>query len=487
MPRFEPYRVTVAVLAGLAAVLFAYPVVRIGLDLEIDYNEGWSVYQQLRAMTGESPYSGEGPLFFNNYPPLSFYLVGLLGRVSGDTLLTGRLLSVLAMAVIALCSGVVVRAGGGGRADAILAVSTCLALFCSFATDYVGVNDPQLLAQGFLCAGFALYVGGPPTPARLAAVAALFAAGLLTKHNVLVLPLVVTVHVLWRVPGKARWSYLLTGTTLAGAATAVIWVMFGADFFRQLLSPRIYDVGRGVLLTVEVLGRLQAPLTLAVLFLILRRNGAVGGQVAAYLAGGLVLGIGFAGGAGVDVNIFFDAMVAIAIAIGLAAAWLRRQPALPRVAPAILALLANAGVILFTPEALGRFAVDALGEFELRQRLFRDDVAYLRGIPGPVVCESMLLCQRAGKPMWVDPYNVVQATLTGRLPRDVLVGALARHEAAVVQISSQREHPRDEAPGVQTMPQRFINFSDDIFDEIERSYALDRVGLSGRFYRPRPF
>jgi len=480
------YRVTLIALTVLATTMYAYPWLRLGMDFEIDLNEGWNGYEQTLAMTGASIYSGAGPLYFNNYPPLSFYLVGALGLALGDPVLAGRLLSVLATGVIAVCCGAVTRAGGGGRRESWLAFATALGLFSAFATDYVGVNDPQILAQAFLCVGFALYVRRPDSPARLAWVAALFGLGLLIKHNVLALPLAVTLHILWRGPTAARFAYLGVGLALAGLSTAVIYSLFGDEFFRQLLASRVYDVTRGFLLVMEMLSRLQAPLAVVGLYLIVAGRNRVDALVAAYLAIGLLIGIGFSGGAGIDINVFFDVMIALAMGTGLAAAWLGRRDGLPASAPAVLALVANAGIILFSPQALGRLAVDALGEMEERQRLFREDVAYLRGIPGPAICESHLLCLRAGKPMLMDPFGVLQATLTGRLPPDRFTGMLERREIAVLQISSTREHPVDEAPGLQAMPQRFVNFSDAVFDELDRSYRVGRVGLSGRFHLPRP-
>jgi hypothetical protein len=289
------------------------------------------------------------------------------------------------------------------------------------------------------------------------------------------LPVVVTLHALIRAPGPARWTYLGMGVALAGASGRAIHLLFGPDFFRLLLAPRTYDVTRGFILSQEALGHLQAPLGVAVLFLALTRATSLKVKVAAYLAGGLALGMVFSGGAGVDLNIYFDVMVASSMAVGLASAWARQNAQLPRSAPAVLALLANFGVLLVIPQTYGRM-----------EALTREDEAALRAIPGPALCESMLLCLNAGKGIAVDPYNVYQATLTGRLPKDQLTGMLRRQEFAVVQIKSVREHPVPEHPAAQVLPQRFVNFDDAVFDELDRSYELKRIGLSGRFYTPRP-
>ena len=89
---------------------------------------------------------------------------------------------------------------------------------------------------------------------------------------------------------------------------------------------------------------------------------------------------------------------------------------------------------------------------------------------------------RAGKPLIYDAYAVNQMILAHRLPEDTLLGKLRGHEYAVVQISDVRQAAY---PGEQTMPNRFVHFPDAVFDVLDQEYVLDRVGISGRFYRPK--
>jgi hypothetical protein len=485
MNRTDSYKLTVAGLALLALCLFAYPCLRVGTALEIDYNEGWNAYQQIRAMAGLSLYSADTPLFVNNYPPLSFYLVGLFGTLTGDMVLAGRLMSLVAVVTIAISAAMVARAAGARRLDTLLSGSAALGMLSGFAADYVGVNDPQLLAQGFLCAGFALYVNRWGGAARLPAVALLFATGLLCKHNVLALPLVTTVHLLWRGTNRDRALYLGTGLGLAALALAVIDAKFGTGFFRNLLASRQYDPARGIILTTEMLDLLQAPIAVVGLYFVLGRDGRIATKVGGYLSLSLILAMGFSGGAGVDTNIFFDVMIACAMGTGPVVAWLRARPGSGPRACAALALIIHAGLLFHMPIALGRFAVDMTGDLKERERLFLEDIAWLKTMPGPAICESMLLCLRAGKPMWIDPYAATQAITNGRLPADTMTGMLARHEVAVVQVTSRRAHHVDEPKGAQSMPPRFINVMDDVFDELDRSYQVSRVGITGRFYLPK--
>ena len=150
-----------------------------------------------------------------------------------------------------------------------------------------------------------------------------------------------------------------------------------------------------------------------------------------------------------------------------------------------MALVINAGVLFQVPFCLGRLGVELSGEIAAREAMFAEEAAYLRGIDGVALCQSHLLCVRAGKPPFYDPINMLQAMTMGRLPADTLTGMLRRHEIAVVQILDPPRHPEDGNPGAQEMPTRWKDFQDEVFDVLREEYVLDRIGLSGRFYRPK--
>ncbi|MDO8608197.1 MAG: hypothetical protein Q7R40_16805 [Phaeospirillum sp.] len=475
------YRLVVFCLLGLALALLAYPALRMAWDFEIDNTEGWNAFYQLRAIAGLSVYDVGSPYFFNNYPPLSFYMVGALSVPLGDPVLAGRLISLLAVFSICVSVGAIVRSAGGSRLDGLFAATTCALFFAAFVTDYVGKNNPQLLGQAFVMAGLAAHLGGSPAAGRAALTAVLFSIGVMTKHNLICVPLLVAADMLIRGNGRARLAFFATGLGLAAVSVAGLWALVGKAFFTQLLAPRTWDVARSFLFTTEVLGQYQAPMAVVGLTLSHLRRRRPAGLALAYLAGALALGVFFSGGAGTDINVFFDVFIALAIGAGLSLHMIR----LPR-ARAAMALAINAGVLFYAPFCLGRFGVDILGEMDSRERLFHDDVAYLAAIPGTALCQSHLLCLRAGKPPFYDPINSLQAMIAGSLPADTLTGMLRRHEIAVVEISDPPKHGEDDNPGVQGMPSRFTDFQDEVFEVLRREYVVERIGLSGRFYRPRP-
>jgi len=474
------YRLTVRALAGLAVVLLAYPLARIFWDFEIDNTEGWNAFLQVRAIAGLPLYDTGSPYFFNNYPPLSFYLVGALSKVVGDVNLAGRLVSLAAMMVVCLAVRSVVRSAGASRLDGWFAAVTCALFFGCLLADHVGKNNPQLLAHAFVLSGLAVYLRGEADARRAALAALLFSAGVLVKHNLICLPLLVAVDVLVRGPARVRLAYVATGIAVAAVSGGLLWLLSGPGFFTQLLASRTWDITRAFLFTTEILSQFQAPLAVVGLGLLAARRIRPAGLILAYVAVALALGAVFSGGAGVDVNVYFDAYIALAIGAGLV---LHLAP-FPMARP-VMALVVNAGVLFYAPAALGRFGVEMLGEMAGREAMFHDDIAYLKGIEGTALCQSHLLCLRAGKPAFYDPINALQAMIMGRLPADALTGMLRRHEIAVVELIDPPKHAEDDNPGALVPPPRWMDFQDEVFTVLREEYVLDRVSLSGRFYRPK--
>ncbi|MEO5587016.1 MAG: hypothetical protein ABIQ81_04920, partial [Novosphingobium sp.] len=267
-------------------------------------------------------------------------------------------------------------------------------------------------------------------------------------------------------------------------AGSLLFALAGSAPFAMILAPRSWDVDRAFLFTVEILARYQAPIAIVGAGLYAARRQRPAGLILAYLIAAIALGAAWSGGAGTDINVFFDILIALSIGVGLATTGLRERGLSPRLL-ALFALLANAGALFFAPQALGRFGVDMAGEMAERAWLFAQDTAYLKARSGPVLCQSQLLCLRAGKPLFYDSFNATQAMRFGTLPKDTLTRMLARREIAVLQISDLPARTPNDPPGVQAYPTRFVNFDDDVFAALDRYYRIDRVGISGRFYVPR--
>jgi len=134
----------------------------IGLRLPLDPNEGWNAYHAAAAMGAGPLYPGPQSFMINNYPPLSFYFVGALGGVFGDNIIAGRIVSLLSLVAVAFrhffCRLPHGLARAGRHSSRPCSSSAGLLAF----TDYVGMDDPQMLAHAIAMAGFLVLLREPP-------------------------------------------------------------------------------------------------------------------------------------------------------------------------------------------------------------------------------------------------------------------------------------------------------------------------------------
>ena len=146
----DPSRIVLAVIVGTLAIGCAAGLWRViavlGMRVLLDPNEGWNAYHTAAAMAGHGPYPGAASFMTNNYPPLSFYIVGPLGAALGDNIVAGRMVALLSF--LAVGSGIAGLAWrfGAGRLEALFA-ALLFAGFLLLYSDYVGMDDPQLLGH----------------------------------------------------------------------------------------------------------------------------------------------------------------------------------------------------------------------------------------------------------------------------------------------------------------------------------------------------
>lgn len=62
-------------------LVFRMAAYRAFSNVEIENNEGWNAYFADAAMGKMPLYPSASQLITNNYPPLSFYIVGSIGRL----------------------------------------------------------------------------------------------------------------------------------------------------------------------------------------------------------------------------------------------------------------------------------------------------------------------------------------------------------------------------------------------------------------------
>jgi hypothetical protein len=401
----------------LLGALFTLPVALIPLHVARNINEGWNAYFAAAAMHGEPLYPARDAAMANTYPPLSFYLVGVLGRILGDDIVAGRLVSLAALLWGAVNVYRLSRWLGAARLLATLAASWYLLAVYILLPDYIAMDDPQFLAFALVTAGAVLFLQArePRRKRQVLAAAVLIVAGGLVKQNEIALPLALCT---WAAMHQRRnlALLLLYGAVCGAAAAALLYARWGPALIDNvLLQARRTSWERAVSMTQEEL-HLIAPYALAALLGgLLLRGGGRATLVLALLIWSALAGFWMLSGAGVNYNVLFDLI--LALALGCVALVLAAEAAQPEAArPALRRLAAEAAMMLSLfgfvvhdcahPYAADIDRLKSAGDWS-------ELSAQLAGADGPVLCENLAVCYWAHKPFEVDFFNFGEKLATG--------------------------------------------------------------------------
>ena len=422
-------------LYAIAVLAFTWPVYRAFLNIEIGNNEGWNAYFADAAMGKMPLYPSAAQLITNNYPPLSFYIVGLAGRLVGDPVLAGRLLCLISVIAIATAIGLSVRRLGGTQVAAAISAAFYIATMSRFFRRYVGMDEPQLLSHAIMAFGFFAFLGARSKDRGYVMPVLVMALAGFVKHNIIAMPLTAFA---WLAVNRRREALKCLGVAaiVIVIGTAICYVSFGRDFFFNIFAPRHYSVIRAIRSCKDLQWVLVGLVACVCNGFAMWRDRSVrlcSGLIAIALAAFFLQKTG----RGVTINAEFDLVIAVAIGLGLAYTQVpfwplaRRLP--PAVAQAILLLVVCARLLV--PKELEpiRMLVDPRfkNEIATREQAMADSVERARRTPGDVLC-NMLISYRAGKPFVVDKFNTQQRMLAGALPKDAITARVAAGTLTIV-------------------------------------------------------
>ena len=400
----------VAALALVVLPLLVRNLLAIPVLAPLDPNEGWNAAHAIAAITGRRLYPSPGALMVNNYPPLSFYIVGALARLRGDFVVAGRVIALLSFLATATGIAIVLRTFSCGVRDTALAVLFFAAVLL-IASDYVGMDDPQMLGHAVQVAALALMLRS-----RLVVAALLFAVSLFIKHNLLAMPMAGAAWLAFQ-DRRAAGAFVLWGIAFTLAGLIGFQLSYGTGLLTQLSSVRLNsfaNLGGGIL-------RLWWAVVPLAALVSLRDDNA---SLLASLYGGIALALGllFSAGDGVDANAFFDLAIALSLALGLCAARSIRPWLAAAAAPPLLVFLAfnfADNNFFFTRDFAAQSA---------------RDIAFLKSRPGPALCDQLSLCLWAGKAAEMDVFNVGEEILAGARDPAPIAALIAAHSFAVLQL-----------------------------------------------------
>jgi hypothetical protein len=434
----------------------------IGLHAPFDPNEGWNAYFTQAAMTTGSPYPPAHSLMINNYPPLSFYVVGLIAKLVGDAVIAGRVVATVALAAVALSVDLAARRMGCNRIEATFA-----ALFFTagvmLTSDYSGMDDPQMLGHAVAMAGLIIVLREPQTSRAMVSAALLFAFAFFIKHNLVVLPLAVTAW-LSLLDRRQAFTFAVSGIAFALIGLGLFREIFGMSMLAVIDTARTYSFTNIVIAMKSWLAWSAVPLGGTITLLAIARHDRHVVLCAIYAVVATIAGAYFSGGAGVDANAMFDADIALALCAGL-------------LMNRISAAQSTVAVVFAVPLAMGLWNLDAdwrSGDYWLHpmteERVAsKSDIALLRAARGPAICEMLSLCYWAGKEAEVDVFNIGEAYRAGARRDADLVAAIDARHFGMIQFEEMSPFP----------------LTENVRRAVDRNYHLVRKDDDRAFFAPR--
>jgi hypothetical protein len=418
-PNLQKYAFHIACLAVIAGYFLIFPVYRGFFLLENGVNESWNAYLQDRAFGGGPLYPPVTDLFANNYPPLSFYVIGGIASWAGDALFVGRALSLVATLGLGFIVAILVKQFHAGWPAAALAGVWFVATMAGPFDQSIVTDDPQLFGQFLMGCALVWFVHRDGRGASADGPILLMVLAGFWKHNIIGIPATV---VIWLVL-RDRWHALrplLVGVGGVIFGFAICFIAYGDVFFANLLAPRAYGLWR----LPTALGRLQfgAPaLFICAIWVWRERQTARARFIALFILVALAAHFVQWSGAGIGNGSQIDLIIAVSVGLGLAYDRASAIDPVKRwsselIRSVIVAILALRIVLTGHIESgLLLTSANYRRAFSDHAAITQSEALRVRGIPGLVACSNELVCRVAGKSLVLDDFKVGQLLLTGQL------------------------------------------------------------------------
>jgi hypothetical protein len=463
------------ILIVVACLDLVAPLAGLSFRIARNYNEGWNAYWASTAISGGALYPSLDALISNKYPPLSFFVVGLLGRAIGDPILAGRALAFISLLLVTINIVIWLRLNGVRRSVAALSGAAFVITIDALAPGYIAMNDPQWFAHALMTSAMVILWRTPHSTSRLAYAASLLMLGGWIKHFLIPLPTALATW-LFRVDRRAFWRSIAFAAALGLMLFAVVFARYGHVFLDDILhAARRFTVKRPLLV-----GSVVVPPLLPFLFfaLVLARkcwSAPAARFVLIYLGISATVALLTSAGDGVWVNVVFDAAIAGGLATGLAL-----EHTMAGAAVRAKHLLLNATVLLPTilfivwvPFAM-RLDFDRLRSLPQKIQAAGADIDFIRQHGArDAACEALVLCFWAGAPFNLDFYNYGQKLKTGRVPIGACSQLFDGARYTVIQLDTAPTDPDAMLPPACS-------------HEIADHYRIARNSINGPLLIPRP-
>lgn len=426
------WRLALVALVSLhAGVLLYHVVLTVAFPYDLDYGEGYVLFDAVRLARGEPLYTDlrAFPMVRSPYPPLFPAAFGLATLVAGPVFWPGRLLAAVALAAVVglvAWSGLRVRAGG---LPALVSAGVVVA--SPFVYQWAGYARVDTLALAFSVGAVvaAQWLAGW-RGVLLAAALALLA--LWTKQTSVAAPAAIALALFARAPRQAVGFMALVALPSVGAGLLLDRLTDG-QFARHVLAGNAQNpfyVRRVLEMGLTFLG-LHLVLVAGALWWTSRAIRGVPSPIALYAPLALLVATSV-GNAGSSVNYFLEPIAACALAVPFAWRALAARVRLPALLASVqlVALLHwpntfGTEYLFFPPHGRTPTVQDLAAGAEVD--------AAVRAEPRAVLAEPAGFAVRNGRPVYVQPIDLRAEAALGRWRAEPLLRAVEAEFGLVVE------------------------------------------------------
>jgi hypothetical protein len=260
-----------------------------------------------------------------------------------------------------------------------------------------------------------------------------------------------------------------------------------------MFAPRLhYWSGHsGVWYHLKKLGReLKLPLVVCLIYLCRPVPAGHAVLLRAAFVGALGVGIAVSSIEGGSYNAFLELAVLMGITTALALGdWRSRLDfsRVGRLAGALLPLVIALPIVTKSPkgpDAPWNWGHAWQADVQ-RQAEFMRAAEFLAQTPGDALCDSLLLCQQAGKPLIIEPFATHAMILAKQLDERKVVGLIEQHRFAVIELPDLVFPDPNQPDRIAAGLELSHRFTDATLRSIDRFYApVQHMGATV-FYLPR--
>ncbi|PIT98070.1 MAG: hypothetical protein COT71_02580 [Candidatus Andersenbacteria bacterium CG10_big_fil_rev_8_21_14_0_10_54_11] len=389
-----------ASLNGATAVRYPYP---------LDYGEGPLLNQVVQINEGKNIYetSQPPPYTISNYPPLYVYIWAVIAKLTGPTMLGGRLISLTSTIGSTVAIYLIIRILTKKNWPA--AISSLVFFTSPFIVEWSAYARVDSLALCFSLAGLAVIIRWPQPRGILCGVALITASIYTRQTQLLAVPLAAAA---WLWMHKKAYSFtfigLLGGTTLLAAAMIMAITSRGFLFHTITANintyswPQLYYYGKKFIATVPFFT------VLPVVMVAVQKTRRAPAEITLKVYGiGALIVAATVGKSGSNINYFYELIAAASLLSG----WLIYKASKKTIWQSVLVTLLTAQGILAIATSYNGY----LTRFSPAQTTARDNLmAAIKTTTGPVLIDQEAgLLPLTGRTLYIELYIYNELTKAG--------------------------------------------------------------------------